>query len=93
MSEPLKIEIPTPAEDAAINAGIAADSDTYELSDAEFAQLKPIRPRGRPVGSGQKEQVTVRFDSEVINAFKTGGAGWQTRMNNALREWIKTHPA
>jgi len=30
-------------EEAAINAGIAADPDTYELSDAEFKELKPLR--------------------------------------------------
>ena len=34
--------IPTPKEATAINAGIAADPDTYELSDEEFAQLRPV---------------------------------------------------
>ena len=38
--------LPTPEEDAAIKAGIAADPDTVELTDAEFAQLRPLR--GRP---------------------------------------------
>ena len=38
--------IPSPEEDAAIKAGIAADPDTVELTDAEFAQLRPLR--GRP---------------------------------------------
>jgi uncharacterized protein (DUF4415 family) len=27
-----------------------------------------------------------------LDAFKETGAGWQTRMNNALRDWLKTHP-
>ena len=93
MSKRLKIEIPSPEEDAAIDAGITADPDTYELSKSEFAQLKHVRLRGRPAGSGQKEQITVRFDTEVITAFRASGAGWQTRMNNALRDWLKTHPA
>ncbi len=85
------ITVPTPEEDAAINAGIAADPDTFELNDEQFLQLKPSRSRGRPLGSGTKEQLTVRFDSEVIDAFRSAGAGWQTRMNDALKDWLKTH--
>jgi putative transcriptional regulator len=33
---------PTAAEDAWINAGIAADPDTYELTEKDFAKLKPL---------------------------------------------------
>jgi uncharacterized protein (DUF4415 family) len=32
--------------------------------------------------------MTVRFDREVIDAFRATGRGWQTRMNQALREWL-----
>ncbi len=39
------LELPTLKEEAKINAGIAADPDTYELSDEEFAQLRPM---GKP---------------------------------------------
>ena len=49
------------------------------------------RARGRPAGSGRKEQVAIRFDREVLDAFRASGAGWQTRMNAALKEWLKTH--
>ena len=79
--------MPTPQEDAAINAGIAQDPDTYELGAAEFKQLH----RGRPLGSGSKVQVTLRIDADVVNKFKASGAGWQTRMNDALRSWSKRH--
>ena len=90
MSNKRKLIMPTAAEDAAINVGIAADPDTREVSATEFKQLRPMR--GRPLGSGTKVQMTVRFDVEVINAFKSGGDGWQTRMNDALKDWISTHP-
>jgi len=43
--------IPTDEEDAAINAGIDADNDTYELTKAEFAKLKPM---GWPKSSTHK---------------------------------------
>ena len=42
MTEPKRDPIvPTPEEDAAINAGIAADPDAQELDDAWFARARP----------------------------------------------------
>lgn len=85
------VKLPSLDEDAAINKGIAADPDTYELNEAEFKRLKPVRPRGRPAGSGSKIQLTLRLDAEVVEAFKQRGDGWQTKMNDALRDWLKAH--
>ncbi len=45
--------------------------------------------RGRPPSVNPKRQVTLRLDAEVLEAFKAGGKGWQTRINKALREWIE----
>jgi uncharacterized protein (DUF4415 family) len=87
LSNGRKILLNTPEEEAAINAGIAADPDTYELSEAEFKQTRP----GRPLGSGKKVQVTLRIDSDVVERFKSSGAGWQTRMNDVLKSWSKRH--
>lgn len=50
-----------------------------------------LKKRGRPVGTGKKEQITVRFDTDIIEAFKARGDGWQTRMNDALKDWLQTH--
>jgi uncharacterized protein (DUF4415 family) len=74
--------LPTPAEDAAISAGMAADPDTYEVSATEFKQMR--RP-GRPMGSGTKTQVTLRLDTDLVEKFKATGDGWQTRINDLLR--------
>lgn len=74
-----------PAKDAAIEAGIAQDPDTYEPSASEIASMK--RP-GRPLGSGSKTQVTLRLDTAALEAFRATGAGWQTRINNLLREAV-----
>ena len=38
-----------------------------------------------------KEQVAIRLDAEVLAAFRSGGPGWQTRMNAALKEWLSEH--
>ena len=88
MSNKRKLIWPTPEEDAAINAGIAADPDTYEPAAAEFKQLKRM---GRPPKARPKVSVTIRYDQDVIDAFKAGGEGWQTRMNDALRSWLHDH--
>ena len=47
--------------------------------------------RGRPLGSGTKAQVTLRLDVEVLEKFKASGDGWQTRINEALKSWVRTH--
>jgi len=35
-----------------------------------------------------KVAITVRYDADVIAAFRAMGKGWQTQMNDALREWL-----
>ena len=37
------------------------------------------------------QALTMRFDPEVIAAFKATGPGWQARMNDALKDWLQTH--
>ena len=44
-------------------------------------------PNKRPT----KEQVAVRYRPEVLAAFRASGRGWQTRMDAALADWLKTH--
>ena len=48
------------------------------------------KKRGRPVGA-LKESTTIRFDRDVLEMFRASGPGWQTRMNAALRDWLKSH--
>ena len=55
------------------------------------AALREALSRGRPKAQNTKLALTVRYDAEVIEAFKGTGQGWQTRMNDALKDWLKTH--
>ncbi|MDI3514422.1 MAG: BrnA antitoxin family protein [Gammaproteobacteria bacterium] len=72
--------------------------DAPELTDEFFERAdeyvgdKLVR-RGRPRTDRPKVALTVRYDAEVVDAFKATGKGWQTRMNAALKEWLRTHPA
>lgn len=45
----------------------------------------PVR-RGRPLADAPKISTTLRLDPDVLDWFKAGGAGWQSRMNQALRK-------
>ena len=47
--------------------------------------------RGRPTVAKPKVSTTIRLSQEVIDHFKAGGRGWQTRIDAALREWIGKH--
>ena len=82
--------IPTPEEDAAITAAAMSDPDAVPFTDAEWEQVKPLVRRGRPLGSGSKTQVTLRLDVEVVQKFRASGDGWQTRINDALKSWVRT---
>jgi len=72
---------------AALEAMADSDIDTSdipEVTDWSGAQ------RGRfyrPV----KQLLSVRLDSDLVAWFKASGAGYQTRINAALREYVETH--
>lgn len=80
-------------EDARIRAGIAADPDTHELTDAELAELRPLsemtRAPGRPKAEATKCPVSIRLDADVLAGLRATGKGWQTRVNDVLREWLE----
>lgn len=52
------------------------------------ATVEALRRVRGPDKKPAKEQVALRLDPEVLVAFRTGGPGWQTRMNAALKEWL-----
>jgi uncharacterized protein (DUF4415 family) len=87
-------EMPTPQDDAATAAASAADPDGAPLTDAEWAAARPTVRLGRPPGlRPRKQSTTIRFDADVLASLKASGKGWQTRVNEAMREWIKTRGA
>lgn len=65
-----KVYLTTDEEDAKINAGIAADPDTYEVTD--FSTLRKV---GRPVSEETKDSVNIRLSKEITQHFKATGKG------------------
>ena len=82
-------EIPELTDD--FFAGATPYIGEREVSLEEFRAAAKKALRGRPKGSGGKRSTTIRFDTEVLTAFKGMGRGWQTRMNNVLRDWLREH--
>ena len=91
--------IPTPEENAAINAGIAADPDTFELDDEWFARAKPAievdadlvantARRRDERKADTKENVTIPIDAEVLARLRESGPGWEDKLNETLRRVV-----
>lgn len=81
---------------------IDRDGEVGDLSTADPKLFKPYselpeslqaKLRGRPKAMETKEKVTIRLSREVVAEFRATGQGWQTRINNALREWLREHHA
>lgn len=45
--------------------------------------------RGRPPAEAPKRAVSIRLSPDVLEYFRAGGKGWQTRIDAALREVVK----
>ena len=66
-------------------------------SEIDFSEIPPITPamfaRGvvrqglKPVV--KKDLLTIRVDSDVLNWFKGHGRGYQTQINELLREYMR----
>lgn len=83
----------TPSHQDFIWDGVDADDRPATTEELQAGVAAYRKKRGRPAGSATKEQVAIRFDHDVLEAFRTAGPGWQTRMNDALKDWLRTHSA
>jgi uncharacterized protein (DUF4415 family) len=46
---------------------------------------------GALIPAGNKKQITVRLDADVLEFFRKTGTRYQSRINAALREYMKAH--
>jgi len=90
---------PTPEEDERINAGIAADPDTCELTLEDIKSMRPTsethpeiveayrRSRGKQKAP-TKIATSIRLSETVLEAYKQFGPGWQSRIDQDLQELV-----
>lgn len=77
-------------------------SDNPEWTAEDFANARPfaevfpdfyeqiVRKRGAQAAP-TKVSTTIRLSREVIDHFRADGAGWQSRIDQALKDWIASH--
>ena len=79
-----------------------ATGEVRELTGADVKRFKPARqvlPAGLlgklnvrgPQKSPTKERITIRLSPEVVQEFRETGDGWQTRVDAALKDWLRSH--
>ncbi|WP_093386160.1 BrnA antitoxin family protein [Rugamonas rubra] len=74
----------------ATQPGDWSDAFVTHSIDELRAAVTARRTRG-PNKRETKEQVAVRFSPEVLTFFRATGPGWQTRMDQALRDYVAKH--
>jgi uncharacterized protein (DUF4415 family) len=68
--------------DAMTEAELEASIDHDEEGEIDWDAVQVGFP-------GPKERLTVRFDTEVVQWFKRQGPGYQTRMNEVLKSYVR----
>lgn len=79
------------------------DGEVREIGPQDLAAFRPaaevlppalarrLGVRG-PQRAPTKERITIRLSPDVVAWFKATGDGWQTRIDAALRDWVREHP-
>ena len=68
--------------DEEIHEAVEDDPDAFLLDDEWFETATFVMP------SAEKERITIRLDSDILEFFRAGGSGYQSRINKVLREYM-----
>ena len=93
----------TDEEDAEIRAGALSDPDNPPVTEEMWSRMRPAieaapeivaayRRRRGPQKAPTKQLVSLRLDRDVVAHFRKRGAGWQQRVNEALRKAARLKP-
>ncbi len=81
---------------------VDAQGEVREITSTDLKGFRPAREalpaslrrkvgiRG-PQKAPTKERITIRLSPEVVQRFRATGDGWQTRVDAALQDWLKSH--
>ena len=61
-----------------------SDPDALPLTDEQLARFERVEC---------KQSVSIRLDEDVLDYFKAGGRGYQTRINAVLKSYVKAQTA
>lgn len=74
--------------DAELEAMFSTAKRLDELPSSLQAKLRELNSLQ---AEALKEAITLPLSPSVVTAFKNTGAGWQTRIDAALNDWLKQH--
>ena len=80
----------TAREEARWSTGVLVSGGGYQAVRQALAAKRKPGQRG-PQVAPTKQLVSVRYSPEVLAFFKASGAGWQSRMDDALKQWVSSH--
>ena len=95
----VKFEPHPDEEEEAIQKGIEADPDTWEVTEEDWARMRParevepeivaeyLRTRGKQKAP-TKVLVSLRLERDVVDRLRASGPGWQSRANDMLRKAV-----
>ncbi len=78
------------------------EGEVRELNAKDMRGFRPARDALSPALLGKlgvrgpqvaptKERITIRLSQEVVQPFRATGDGWQTKVDAALKDWLKSH--
>ena len=72
-----------------INDKMETHYDLNDLGHAEVGKHYESYKKSRGLQKAPtKVAISIRLDSDVIDAFRAKGKGWQTQINNILRDSV-----
>ncbi len=71
------------------NPELTEEAMRRSIPAKQFFAERGLPMPGRPKSEAPKVSVSLRLDPDVVDAFKAGGPGWQTRMNAVLAQSLK----
>jgi uncharacterized protein (DUF4415 family) len=80
----------TAREEAKWRTGVLVNGGGYEAVRMALTAKRKPGQRG-PQVAPTKQLISIRYSPEVLAFFKAGGAGWQSRMDEALKQWVSSH--
>lgn len=66
-------------------------SDCPVLTDEQLARMRPCHLINKDMWKPQKKVLNIRIDADLLEALKASGTGWQTRLNDWIRNGVTSH--
>jgi uncharacterized protein (DUF4415 family) len=60
-----------------------------ELPESLRLKLLSLKKARGPQKVPTKQRITIRLSPEVVTHFRSTGKGWQSRVDEALQDWLK----